>query len=97
MRTTTFKCDRCGAEDTTNKIDIANVGVHVGGYMERYIYHPNGTRTELNREWCAKCRIETGLIEKPKTSVVEQKPLSLEDLIREIAAEVANDVFSQRS
>jgi hypothetical protein len=98
MRTVTYHCDRCGAEDTTNKIDIVNLGVHVGGYAEKYnSYQYPQTRAELNKEWCAKCRIKAGFKEKPKDSTITQQPVTLEDLVREIAYETACEVINNRA
>ncbi len=95
MKTTTYKCDRCGAEDTTNKIEILNVGVHVGGYNEKYSsYGTVQTRVQFNQEWCLECRIKAGLKEKPTESTVEQKPVTLEDLVMEIAYNAACDAIS---
>jgi hypothetical protein len=94
MRTTTYKCDRCGKEDITNEIDILNVGVHVGGYLKEYAYGPQDKpRVEFNQEWCLDCRIKTGLKEKPKGYESKQIPLTLEDLVREIAYEASCDAI----
>ena len=98
MRTTTYKCDRCGKEDITNNIDIIRVGVHVGGYA---VAHSFGSqeqpKIEYNQEWCLECRIKTGLRENPKKSVIVQTPLTLEDLVREIAYDVACDAIINRT
>jgi hypothetical protein len=97
MRTTTYKCDKCGAEDTDNKIGIDTVGVFVGGYRERYSYgYGPEPRVAREKEWCAECRIRAGLIEKPKDSSTVQAPLTLDDLVREIATEAANEAINCR-
>lgn len=97
MRTTIFRCDRCGKEDQTNDISIINVGVHVGGYAKQYSsFDQEKTRLEYNQEWCKDCRIRTGLIEKPKDSTLIQVPLTIEDLVREIAYESACDAIANR-
>jgi len=95
MKTTIFKCDKCGAEDTTNKIDILNVGIHVGGFWEKY---HSGRRPEIrlqiDKEWCKECRIKAGLAELPKDSTIHVEPITLEDIVREIAYDAACDAIS---
>ena len=82
MRTTTYKCDRCGAEDTDNKINLVQVGVHVGYYAQRYSCSYGETpKAVFDQEWCKDCRIKTGLIEKPNDPTIEQQPVTLEDLV----------------
>jgi len=94
MRTTTFKCDRCGTEDTTNQIDILNVGVHVGGYAKMYSsFNSEKPRVEFNQDWCFECRIKTGLREKPVDARGTIIPVTLEDLVREIAYKAASEAI----
>ena len=97
MRTTTFKCDRCGAEDTTNDIKLDNVGVHVGHYQAQYSYTDTTRVTaNFNQEWCANCRIKAGLIENPIPRTVAVQPVTLEDLVREIACDAACDALANK-
>jgi hypothetical protein len=76
MQTTTYKCDRCGAEDTTNDIALTTIRVQYGQYKKE---------DKRTAEWCLNCRIETGLT-NPKNGDVKpiDPPLTLEDLVREI-------------
>jgi len=83
MRTTTFKCDRCGAESTgDDTIGLEKVVVGSGRF---YDYSQRG-----ESEWCKKCRIETG-VEKPDKNTPEIAPIdplpTLEEMIREIVRE----------
>lgn len=93
MKTITYKCDRCGAEDTTNEIDLLSVGVHVGSYQQHYSSFSQGPAIGFDQEWCLVCRIKTGLLGKPKDSTIIQTPLTLEDLVREIATDAAYDAI----
>jgi len=81
MKTTTYKCDRCGAEDTNNKIEISPIWFGYGDYIT------DVKRRAENKEWCLKCRIEIGL-QKPRSDAPEAKPIepepTLEDMIRMI-------------
>ncbi len=97
MKITTYRCDRCKAEDTTNTIEIMNVGVHVGGYAERYSSYGPVPRAQFDQDWCAICRVVAGLKEKPKDSTIEQKPVTLDDLVREIAYEAACEAIISKS
>jgi DNA-directed RNA polymerase subunit RPC12/RpoP len=53
MKTTVYKCDRCGATDSNNVIDIQTIGVHWGQYTLRQAY-----ASDQNNDWCLKCRKE---------------------------------------
>jgi hypothetical protein len=57
MRETTYKCDRCGAEDKDNSIDLERVGIHVG-----FVNFGHYTNKQCNNDWCKKCREEFGLV-----------------------------------
>jgi hypothetical protein len=84
LRTTTFKCDRCGAESVgDDTIDLLRVAVGVGQYFSDYSQRDSS-------EWCRKCRIETG-IEQPNKNTPEIIPIdplpTLEEMVRAIVRE----------
>ena len=91
MRTTTYKCDRCGAEDLDNKtLQLQTVGVHVGGYNMSSGYGGVQPKVQYNQEWCKDCREKAGLSSPPRgEKPVEVTPISLEDLVHDIAYEAA--------
>ncbi len=89
MITTTYKCDRCGAESTDRyELDIQSVVV---GIMN-YDYGSNDYRVfdRLNRgkDMCRKCREEFGLAptERKKDEPEKTYP-TLEEMFREIMRE----------
>ena len=86
MRTTTYKCDKCGAEDTTNKIGLVDVGVFTGGYRR---FGSGSGNYEYCKEWCYQCRLKTGLEQpkKPADAPAEVTRPTLEDMVREIVRE----------
>jgi len=97
MKTTTYKCDRCGNSDITNTIKIERVGVFVGWYKKEYSSMDNGvTQVSLEKDWCLKCRTETGLIRKEKEDETKQVPITLEDMVREIAYDAACEAIQNR-
>lgn len=88
MKTTIYKCDKCGAEDTTNEIDLDRVGVFVGSYELNYSHWASEPKMQLTREWCKDCRYKYGLIPAVKESKVEEvTPFTLEDMVREMISE----------
>ena len=87
MKITTYKCDKCGAEDTTNKIDLERVGVFVGSYERNYSCYVQNPEIQLTQDWCKDCRIRCGLIPAPKEAKIEVTPLTLEDMVREMISE----------
>lgn len=89
MKITTYKCDKCGAEDTTNEIDLERVGVFVGSYIRDFSCYVQNSEIQLTQEWCEDCRIRCGLIPATKEAKIEATPLTLEDMVREmIRAEI---------
>lgn len=50
MRTTKYKCDRCGKEDETNAIDLHRIGVHI----DTFTMCDWGEKA-INNEWCREC------------------------------------------
>ena len=89
MRTTTYKCDKCGKESVDIKtLDLIEVGVHVGGYNVSYPYgeHP---KLQYNQEWCRNCREKAGLSLPKNDKKVEVTPITLEDLVYDIVYEAA--------
>jgi hypothetical protein len=96
MKTTTYACDRCGAEDTDNKtVRLEQVGVHVG--MDNVSCSYGGQpKTQYNQEWCLSCRVKTHLSHSDydKKTVPAPTPITLEDLIREIAYDAACEALS---
>ena len=97
MRTIIYKCDRCGNENEDNKIlQLEEVGVHVGRYNLSTSF--GGTpKIMFNKEWCIECREKTGLKLPPKNKVIEVIPLTLEDLVREIAYEAAVEAIQNNN
>uniref|UniRef100_A0A6M3LVX9 Uncharacterized protein n=1 Tax=viral metagenome TaxID=1070528 RepID=A0A6M3LVX9_9ZZZZ len=91
-RTTTYKCDRCGDEDTDNKnIDLKFVAIGIKDdtysvYLERTFNLQDAQRRGM--EMCLECRrklgIETLLVQKTDPPPVYP---TLEDTIREIVRE----------
>lgn len=80
MRTTTYKCDRCGAE-SVDKNTLHKVKAGYGDYTSDV----NGRQAE----WCKKCCVETGLAHQnlaPEVKPLDPLP-TLEDMIREIVRE----------
>jgi hypothetical protein len=63
MRTTIFKCDRCGAEDNNDKIDLQPVGIFVGSNPISWVEMTGGF---FSCDWCKKCREEVGLPPREK-------------------------------
>ena len=57
MYTTTYKCDKCGAEDTTNLIELHRVGLFVDQMDMGSYSHPGRTN-----DWCKKCLIDSDLL-----------------------------------
>ena len=87
MKTTIYKCDRCGAQSTDLsilKLEIIAIGVKNVNYDR---YHPGYDLYDAilrEKEMCLRCREELGIYNaKPKEVVPESYP-SLEDMIREI-------------
>ena len=90
-RTTTYKCDRCGNEDTDNKtVDLKFVMVGI----RRDRYSSSGSEIDITdaqnrtQEMCKACRLELGIepTQKPKADIPEAYP-TIEELIREIVRE----------
>jgi hypothetical protein len=84
LKTTTYKCDRCGAESTgDDTIGLQRVAVGVGQYFSDY-------SSRGSEEWCVKCRIEMGLEPTRKThpEAVPVDPCpTLEEMVRAIVRE----------
>lgn len=87
VKITTYKCDKCGTEDTTNEIDLERVGVFVGNYERDYSSCVREPKIQLTQDWCRICRYKYGLIPAVKESKVEVTPLTLEDMVREMVRE----------
>lgn len=92
MKTTTYKCDRCGRESTDEgHLDLVKVAVGVqrteyGSYRDAY--HLTNERKDLSADWCKDCCIEVGFRTSRKVDkVIQDTSLSLEDIIREFIAE----------
>lgn len=89
MKTITYKCDRCGRENTVDsrtterELNLETIRVGTGQYG-----YDNAHRG--GKEWCWKCRIEVG-IDEPTKRMPEAVPLdplpTLEDMIRELVRE----------
>ena len=83
---TRYVCDKCGAI-SDNKDTMWRVGIVVCDIACKYFNHSHVHNKAL---WCRTCLLQTGLI-VPKTEeekAAEQvKPLTLEDLVREIIRE----------
>ena len=87
MRTVTYKCDRCGKKDNNNAMGLVQVGVHVGEYNR--LSSCTEPKVEYNQKWCDNCREATGLMTPLKDSTIVVKPVTLEELVRDIAYESA--------
>lgn len=81
MKITTYICDNCKTQDTTNKIDLITVKIVL-------FDHSSPVRQS---QWCRRCLASYGLVgiqEDPKNPVIKIEPSpTLEDLIREIIRE----------
>ena len=86
MKTTTYKCDRCGAEDTSNEIRLERVGVFVG-FHQVYKSYGKGLEQPLEKDWCKACRLEVGFRIYSELEPTTETPITLEDLIRELIRE----------
>ena len=83
MITTTYKCDRCGAEQKTD-MQMWQVEVyvnHLPGVPRKFHF-----RTSTSPIWCRKCVDALDLLKgwKPPAEELEQPKPTLEDQIREI-------------
>ena len=92
MQTTTYKCDRCGAEDTTNAIRLQEVTIGIPWSTLVEDYSRVGNRGRPVVQWCRKCLVETGVIQRhSELDAALPNPLppppSLEDMVREIVRE----------
>ena len=110
MKTTTYKCDKCGAEDTTNEIDLKHVGVFVGNYerdFSSFVCNPEIQLTkssfvcnpeiQLTKEWCRDCRYKYGLIPTIEKSKVEVTHFTLEDMVREMISDENSGSYKKLS
>jgi len=103
MRTTTLKCDRCGESwDPSDRRQFWPVAVVLGhegaGALSGY-----GTKLShivKQQEWCRPCIDTVGLLsgyQEPKPGEQAPPQPTLEDLIREIARETAEEVASENT
>lgn len=81
MRTVTYRCDKCGDEDTSNKMDLTEIFVGTSG--SSYAIGKN-----LSQEWCRQCLISVGIVHpsyaKDKSNVPEVQEVTLEDMMRDM-------------
>ena len=93
-RTVTYTCDCCG--HTQDKPDqMWNIGYG--------LWHEN-TQPDVyaisrqSKMWCRKCVEALGLLSKPKTAVdpIPVQPPTLEDIIRAISREEAEQVVDEK-
>ena len=88
MITTTYKCDRCGHEQT-DSAQMWHVGVKVSHFPGLALFQP--WETSGNKLWCRKCVDELQLLGFPEVEKLPVEPqaavVSLEDQIREIIRE----------
>lgn len=91
--TTIYKCDKCGVEQSTDQ-QMWDVGVFVTHKPEGYKYtETNYIPKRIQADWCRKCVENVGLLPSDKPKDVEQpKPATLEDMVREIAAQQVTDM-----
>ena len=97
-----FQCDRCKAtNDDTNEVRLHEVGFGV----KQLTYSPTGSYYQFSdqqtrhAQWCEKCCLEVGIMMSAKVNPevkAEQLP-SLEDMVREIARETANQEINRRA
>ncbi len=79
MRTTTFKCDKCGDECSgEDTIDLQQVNVVWGPYMHEVCQ---------SKDWCLKCRKPIGACAQTREECAAFVPPTLEDMIRGIVRE----------
>jgi hypothetical protein len=97
MKTTTYKCDKCGAEDTTNEIDLKHVGVFVGNYERDFSSFVCNPEIQLTKEWCRDCRYKYGLIPTIEKSKVEVTHFTLEDMVREMISDENSGSYKKLS
>ncbi len=100
MIRTTYTCDRCG-EESDKSVYLHNVVVGIRAAYPHYGGHVmavgNSKRRALSVEWCEPCCNKAGIGFPPKPEDDEKppEPPTLEELIREIAAEKAQEVMEQ--
>ena len=92
MITTTYKCDRCGAESTERAtLDLKKVivGVEETGYSYGTNYVFVNDILNRGKEMCIKCREELGLRQVQKKEGEPEKTYpTLEEMIREVIREI---------
>ena len=103
-KTENRKCDRCGATSQTIDNEGDKLALHtVGVSIERSGYGRSCIMGQ-KAEWCEDCCIKTGLLKPPKPKVREgepeppkaPEPLSIEEMLRELAREEAEQVVDYR-
>ncbi len=100
MKATTYTCDKCG-ETGDNDRFLAEVVVGIRAAYPHYGGHAmavgNSKRRGLSVEWCTPCCNKAGIGFPPAPEEGEKvpEPPTLEELIREIAAEEAQGVMEQ--
>lgn len=91
MKTTTYKCDRCMAEDTDNKSVVLKF-VTIGIMEQRYSSFGNGydliDAQQRGMDMCLACRKVLGIEPLPREEKKQEQTYpSLEEMIREIIRE----------
>ena len=100
-KTENRKCDRCGASSRTIDGEGESLKLHtISVGVEVHIYGRRGV-TGKKADWCTECCERTGLILPPKPKNNEPtpkipEPPTIEDMLRELAREEAEQVIDYR-
>ncbi len=99
MQTTIITCDRCkeSAETKEQKDEQQIMRVAVGIWTQRYSSNDAFSAADSTHaaEWCKSCREKMGLFYHRAENPAHATLPTLEDLIREIATEAAQEAVRQ--
>ena len=90
-------CDRCKAEGYDDELQLFEIGVTC-----KNLTYQRAVESFPKQEWCKECVSQTALLgisekeaeERRQKSLAPVVPVTFEDIIREIASEVAQDEIS---
>lgn len=85
---TIYKCDKCGAEQSTSN-QFWTVGVVAKHGHDQFEFYENFTDGKA-MQVCRKCLESLGIHVSIKEKVVENTPVTIESLIRELICETTN-------
>lgn len=89
MITKTYICDRCKKQsdslgNSPKEFQLWDIELNYRSYGSGAF----GIFTPLKAQWCRKCMVEMGLLERPKKEGAKQENfLSLENIIRDLIQE----------